>query len=157
MQLVDIYQCMSGQSNPWEWWQLNNLQRQQRRTNDLLEQIRRQGLTPEQRAFEDAQRAAEAAHDEDTRNIFGVIILAALAVFAIGAFGAASGAHRTAPTYTAPATTPTPTPVATPTPELVAAVATPTPAPDEDWRIIHNPTLWKPAPRAQPVRKHPRN
>ncbi len=38
-----------------EWFQLNNIRNRQEQTNELLEQIRRQGLTPVERAKEDSQ------------------------------------------------------------------------------------------------------
>jgi hypothetical protein len=42
-----------------EFFQLRNIRQQQEQTNDLLEQIRRQGLTPAERIAEDLQRKAD--------------------------------------------------------------------------------------------------
>jgi hypothetical protein len=44
-----------------EYFQLRNIREQQEHTNELLEQIRRQGLTPMERHKEDAERPSKDA------------------------------------------------------------------------------------------------
>jgi hypothetical protein len=46
-----------------EFFQLRNIRKQQEQTNELLEQIRRLQLTPEQRAQEDQDEAEDIAAD----------------------------------------------------------------------------------------------
>jgi hypothetical protein len=41
-----------------EWFQLRNIRKEQQQTNDLLDQIWLQGLTPAERAREQSERAA---------------------------------------------------------------------------------------------------
>jgi hypothetical protein len=219
----------------WEWCELDSIRRQQQqanwqqrqtnnliaKNNKLLEQIRRQGLTPAERAAEDAQRAAEAAAEAERQRrntkivclmlltlvlmvlwISGAqflaicIVLGAVGIWRLKAqqnkqlglillsismmgaliFLCVAGSH---PASAAPvirtqfAAIPDSTPYATePTQAernanwqriLDMRRATPTSTPtstDEDWRTIHNPTLWNttpvvhPAPRAKLVKRH---
>jgi hypothetical protein len=49
------------------WLQLNDLREQQEQTNELLDQIRRQGLSQAERNKEDADRAKKAKQDWKSR------------------------------------------------------------------------------------------
>jgi hypothetical protein len=140
-----------------EWWQLDNIQGKQQRTNDLmaqnnqlLEQIRRLQLTPEQLAIEEAQRAAaaRAQAERDRRNTGWCLGLGAVIIIAFLIWAVAFAASRSSPATSAvPANEQYPGaiyigPAATPE---IQPTATPAATPDDH-----------PAPRAQLVKLPPR-
>jgi hypothetical protein len=151
-------QLQSIQSMMFWGWFLNSTQRNKtnnllEQNNQLLEQIRRQGLTPAERAAEDAQRkaklAAEKARREAQDKAVGLALLLLVAIlFAFGLFqSVASVASPTRPVAPIPMQQ-------TVAPQLIPTSATASTWTDEDVRRFHDETLNAPPthPRAELVR-----